>query len=152
MFLVSQGRLQCLPRVVLGIHHSIMLRKQLFHWSIDWSISWHKIESQSVDSISWQAFWKSACAYLQILRFSEWVCLVLVFHFMSKSSPKWSELASGDMTEQLRSSVGVERKVRSIREVDPFGLTCVWWYYLFQALGKMNTECQIICEKGDGEA
>ena len=72
---------------------------------------------------------------------------------MSKSSPKWSELASGGMTEQLRSSVGVERKARSIREVDPFGLTCacVRWYYL-HVPGKMNTKYQIICENGDDEA
>ena len=43
----------------------------------------------------------SACAYLQIMHFSERACLVLVFHFMFKSSPKWSELASRGMTEQV---------------------------------------------------
>ena len=72
---------------------------------------------------------------------------MLVFQFMSKSSPKWSELVSGGMTEQVRSSVGVERKARSIRVVDPIGLTCVY----------VGTTCsrkkyQIIWEKGDDEA
>ena len=68
---------------------------------------------------------------------------------MCKSSPKWSELASGGMTEQLRSNVGVERKARSMREVDPLGLTCV---YDGTTCSRENEyKCQIICEKGDSE-
>ena len=52
-------------------------------------------------------------------------CRVFVFHFMSKSRQKWSELARGGMVEQLQFSVGAKREARLIREVDPLGLTCV---------------------------
>ena len=52
-------------------------------------------------------------------------------------------------TEQLWSSVRVERKARSIRQVDPFGLTCMM---VLPVAGKMNTKCQIICENRNDEA
>ena len=49
----------------------------------------------------------------------------LTFQFRSNRRPNWSEFTRGGITEQVFRSDDVEKRARSINDVDPLGLTCV---------------------------
>ena len=117
----------CLLRY-FGIHCSIMPRKPFPHWIMDLSTSSHNSASQSMAAIGSLAFWKSACVYLQI------ACTILGTCLFGSTFPLY--LYKFKMIRIRKNShlLGVERRARSMSDVDPLGLT--WMLdgttYLFQ--------------------
>ena len=100
-------------------------RNLLVQFSVDRSIA---IIRKRVPICAWMrshAFVKSAFLEIQICLGLEPITLVGIFHLMASDTPRWSEDNSGWIVVQLCRQDGSDSRTRSMRDLLPFGITCV---------------------------
>ena len=82
---------------------------------------------QSVLLINWLAFSKLAWAYFQMVRLLGLTGRALRDHFKVTSTPLWSELPNGVVTQQFTNCEGTDSSTRSNRVELPVLLKQVGW-------------------------
>ena len=116
MSFVSQGRLHFWGSTDLGMHCSITSRKAAFNFSqLCCTLVGSRISSHSRSYKSSFARSKSANLYLHMVLHG-WETVGTLQCFMSRKSPRWSELESCGMVEQLEKKCMLDTKIKSISE------------------------------------